>query len=101
MDPVQLALIMALRTGATVATTIDELMEQTLARSDRTVQWAHPDGPVLCEFANDQGRGLIVERPAFVTQLNNTLKAAARAIGVLCCQNKETNEKRGVRVSSR
>ncbi|THX55410.1 hypothetical protein D6D06_04901 [Aureobasidium pullulans] len=38
---------MALRTGATVATTIDELMEQTLARSDRTVQWAHPDGPVL------------------------------------------------------
>ncbi|THY43572.1 hypothetical protein D6C98_08519 [Aureobasidium pullulans] len=73
---------MALRTGATVATTIDELMEQTLARSDRAVQWARPKRPVLCEFANDQGRGLVVERPAFVTQLNNTLKAAARAIGV-------------------
>ncbi|THZ60277.1 hypothetical protein D6C85_09829 [Aureobasidium pullulans] len=47
-----------------------------------TVQWAHPDRPVPCEFTNDQGRGLVVERPAFVTQLNNTLKAAARAIGV-------------------
>jgi len=53
MDPVKLALITALRTGATVATTIDELMEQTLARSDRTVQWARPERPVLCEFAND------------------------------------------------
>ncbi|THW79108.1 hypothetical protein D6D19_01463 [Aureobasidium pullulans] len=75
MDPVKLALITALRTGATVATTIDELMEQTLARSDRTVQWARPERPVLW-------RGLVVERPALVTQLNNTLKAAARAIGV-------------------
>ncbi|THV86826.1 hypothetical protein D6D29_01203 [Aureobasidium pullulans] len=82
MDPVKSAVVMALRTGATVATSIDELMEQTLARSDRTVRWAHPDRPVLCEFANDQGRGLVVERPAFVTQLNNTLQAAARAIGV-------------------
>ena len=82
MDPVKSAVVMVLRTGPTVATSIDELMEQTLARSDRTVQWARPKRPVLCEFANDQGRGLVVERPAFVTQLNDTLKAAARAIGV-------------------
>ncbi|THZ61101.1 hypothetical protein D6C86_04704 [Aureobasidium pullulans] len=81
-DPAKSAVIMALRAGATVATSIDELMEQTFARSDRTVKWARPKRPVLCEFANDQGRGIVVERPAFVTQLNDTLKAAARAIGV-------------------
>lgn len=56
MDPVKLVVVMASRTGATVATSIDELMEQTLARSDGTVQWARPKRPVLCEFANDQGR---------------------------------------------
>ncbi|TIA14576.1 hypothetical protein D6C80_05620 [Aureobasidium pullulans] len=82
MDPVTLAIVMALRTGATAATSIDDLVEATTARPDRTMQWAFPDRPVLCCIENGQDRHLVLDKPAYVTQINNTLKAAAANIGV-------------------
>lgn len=82
MDPVALAIVMALRTGATAATSIDELVEATISRPDRTIQWAFPERPVLCCIENGQDRHLVLDKSAYVTQINNTLKAAAARIGV-------------------
>ncbi|THZ11663.1 hypothetical protein D6C91_09101 [Aureobasidium pullulans] len=52
MDPATLAIVMALRIGATAATSIEDLVEATIARPDRTMQWAFRERPVLCCIEN-------------------------------------------------
>ncbi|THV90098.1 hypothetical protein D6D26_09536 [Aureobasidium pullulans] len=69
---------MALRIGATAATSIDDLVEATIARPDRTMQWAFRERPVLCCIENDT----LSSTNRRVTQTNNTLKAAAARTGV-------------------
>ncbi|TIA48473.1 hypothetical protein D6C77_09904 [Aureobasidium pullulans] len=64
---------MALRIGATAATSIDDLFEATIARPDRTMQWAFRERPVLCCIENDT----LSSTNRRVTQTNNTLKASA------------------------
>ncbi|THW39331.1 hypothetical protein D6C90_01719 [Aureobasidium pullulans] len=82
MDPATLAIVMALRIGATAATSIEDLVEATIARPDRTMQWAFPERPVPCCIENGQDRHLVLDEPAYATQFNNTLKAAAARTGV-------------------
>jgi hypothetical protein len=45
-------LIVALRFGNVHAKTIDELLHLAAERRDKTVQWTHPEQPVLCAFGN-------------------------------------------------
>ncbi|THX63178.1 hypothetical protein D6D08_08296 [Aureobasidium pullulans] len=56
MDPATLAIVMALRIGATAATSIEDLVEATIARPDRTMQWAFRERPVLCCIENGQAK---------------------------------------------
>lgn len=81
LDPVKLLLALALRTGAVKATSIDQLITDTLARSDRTVQWAHPEWPLHPQFYA-HGSGVKPDRPAFVLQFTNSLQAAAATAGI-------------------
>jgi len=48
MCAVKLILILALRSGNVYGSTIDQVLEHTKARTDRTIQWRFPDRPVLC-----------------------------------------------------
>lgn len=82
MDPATLATVMALRIGATAATSIEDLVGATIARPDRTMQWEFPERPVPCCIENGQDRHLVLDEPVYVTQINNTLKAAAARTGV-------------------
>ncbi|THW45615.1 hypothetical protein D6D25_04409 [Aureobasidium pullulans] len=66
MDPATLAIVMALRIGATA----------------RTMQWAFSERPVPCCIENSQDRHLVLDEPVYATQINNTLKAAAARTGV-------------------
>lgn len=55
---------MVLRIGATAATSIDDLFEATIARPDRTMQWAFRERPVLCCIENGQDRHLVLDKSA-------------------------------------
>jgi hypothetical protein len=48
MCPIKIILILAHRSGNVHSTTIEEVLNHTKGRADQTVQWRHPDRPVLC-----------------------------------------------------
>jgi hypothetical protein len=48
MCPIKIILILAHRSGNVHSTTTEEVLNHTKGRADQTVQWRHPDRPVLC-----------------------------------------------------
>ena len=74
-------MIIALRFGHVFGTTITEVLDHTARRADKTVQWTHPEWPVIC--AMDRGVELPVQKPALYGQLSRTTKLMALAAGIL------------------
>lgn len=95
-DPLKLLVIQALRTGAVSEKTVTDLVINTSSRADKTVQWAHPERPVLCA----QDRGVLVpDRPADTRHIRRYLQEAAE----LCNMTEDIrphNIRRGVAAGS-
>jgi hypothetical protein len=79
---IKLLLIVALRFGHVYGTTINEVLEHTAKRADRTVQWIYPKRPVLCKIPRGSAETTFNE-PAPANQLSNTLVEMGLAAGVL------------------
>jgi hypothetical protein len=75
-------LVLALRLGQTYGVTIDEVLEHTSRRHDRTIQWKNPDHPVLCSIRKGR-RFLQVDNPAPARQLTDTVKVMGLIAGIL------------------
>lgn len=80
MCAVKLLTIHALRVGAVHATTVEELIEVTIMRRDRTIQWVNPDQPVLCRL---QDGALVLGEPAGNHQVNDTVNRLSLNAGVM------------------
>lgn len=80
--PIKLLLIMALRLGNVHAKTIDEVLSRAADRGDKTVQWVHPERPVLCAFGN-VGSSILESKAAGNHQLTHTMAQAAPISGFL------------------
>jgi hypothetical protein len=80
MCPIRLLLILALRTGQTVAASIDEVLITAASRRDRTIHWRNGKGPVLGCLR--QEARIHHERPGLVNQVNKTLLIAGRLVGI-------------------
>jgi len=71
----------ALRTAAVEgATTMQEAIDRALRRKDRTIQWKHPDRPILPRFTGDGH--LDLQSAAATNQLRLTLNEAAKLSGL-------------------
>ena len=81
LDPVKMLLTLTLRTGTVHTTSIDQLIADTLAGPDRTVQWIHPDRPLHPQF---QGAGSSVKhsQPAGTQQFNRILQVVAETANI-------------------
>ena len=81
--PIKMLLISAMRLGA-VQGTIEEILAKTAARRDKTLQWADGRGssPVLCGFET-AAHLVIVDKPATVDQLRDTMYYASLRAGIL------------------
>jgi hypothetical protein len=81
--PIKMILISAMRLGA-VQGTIEEILAKTAARRDKTIQWADGRGgnPVLCGFET-AAHLVIVDKPAMVDQLRDTIYSASLQAGIL------------------
>jgi hypothetical protein len=73
-------LIVALRFGNVHAQIIDELLRLAAERRDKTIQWAHPERPVLCAFGN-VGASIQLDKHAGNHQLTNIMVQAAPVAG--------------------
>jgi hypothetical protein len=63
-------------------TSIDELIQHTAQRKNRTVLWKFPELPVLCAF-NANGAAVVSDKPAGNHQLTQIMSQAARAAGLM------------------
>jgi hypothetical protein len=81
LDPVKMLLTLTLRMGTVHAASIDQLIADTLAGPDRTVQWIHPDWALHPQL---QGAGSSVKpsQPAGTQQFNRALQAAAETANI-------------------
>lgn len=79
MCPIKLLLIMAMRTGQTYGTTIEDVLDHT-RRTDGRVHWRSPERPVIC--AQNPSRLTEVNRPVDPNQLNALLKKMADGTGI-------------------
>lgn len=79
---VKLLVILALRFGNVHGTTLQEVLVHTSKRVDRTVQWTHPNRPVLCQMPRGNSM-LTLDTPAPSTQLGRSLKEMALVGGVI------------------
>ncbi|KAK9234527.1 hypothetical protein V1525DRAFT_412862 [Lipomyces kononenkoae] len=78
--PIKLLLTLALRLGNVHARTIDEVLHLAAQRSDKSIDWAYPQRPVLCAF----GKGYIQpDKPAGSNQLTGTMAEAGPKGGFL------------------
>jgi hypothetical protein len=79
---IKMLLISAMRLGA-IQGTIEEILAKTAARRDKTLQWADGRGssPVLCGFGAAQL--VIVDKPAMINQLRDTVHKASLLAGIL------------------
>lgn len=57
-------------------------MAAARARSDKTVQWAHPDWPIQVAF-NQGSSALVLGRPATCQQVTRTVQEASRLAGII------------------
>lgn len=74
-DPVQLIVIMALRTGDLSPTdSVAQLFEQASRTETGTLSWNYPERPLLFAFTG----AIAYEKPAMRYQIHDTLKKAAR-----------------------
>jgi hypothetical protein len=78
--PVKLLLVLALRLGNVVETTIEGLIQHTAGQDSRIVVWTFPDRPVLCAFSSS-GATIMPDRPAGTHQLSQIMAQAALAAG--------------------
>jgi len=72
---------MALRSGQTHGTTIEQVLQSTFERPDKTVQWRYPKLPVIPAIAKSR-RELEFSKPAINGQLLETVKRAGLLAGV-------------------
>jgi hypothetical protein len=63
-------------------TSIDELIQHTAQRKNRTMLWKFPELPVLCAF-NANGAAVVSDKPAGNHQLTQIMSQAARAAGLM------------------
>ena len=80
--PIKLLLVHALRHGYVHGSTIQEVLDHTARRVDRTVQWKMPAAPVLCQLSKSSAF-LKLDRPAPQNQINANIKKMALLAGVL------------------
>ncbi|KAH9871370.1 hypothetical protein IAQ61_005549 [Plenodomus lingam] len=81
MCPIKVVLVMALHTGMVQATSVDDLLQQTASRQDKTVQWAAPTRHALCAFSGNGGR-LLLDTAANSRQLGTIPNEAANQAGI-------------------
>jgi hypothetical protein len=79
--PIANLLVMALRSGQTHGTTIEQVLKSTLARPDKTVQWRDPKLPLIPAISKSR-RELEFSTPATTGQLLQTVKRAGLLAGV-------------------
>jgi len=60
---IRVLLILAIRPGNVREHSINDLLRQTTLRANKTIQWKHPEQPVLCDFGNVSS-SIQVEKPA-------------------------------------
>jgi hypothetical protein len=77
-----LLLITALRLGNVPEQSIDQLLEHTRARKNKTIVWSHPERPVLCAIGQI-GATILVDKPAGNHQLTQTMEEAGLSAGLL------------------
>lgn len=75
MCPLSWMIVHALRQGLVYGTTLAEVLAHTFQRPDRTIEWRHPDFPVLPLFDNrDNLRRCALSRPASTKQVYDTIQ---------------------------
>jgi hypothetical protein len=74
--------ILALRLGQVEEKTFPELLDQTIRRADKTVQWLHPNRPVFPAMAHSQSTGFDLDMPCTVAGHLARLKEMARSAGI-------------------
>lgn len=75
-------MIHALRVGAVRATSLDQLINDTIKRRDKTVQWLEPDHPVIPAIAIGRRSFLDLTRPARTEQTLSSMHAMALKAGI-------------------
>lgn len=78
---VKCLLILALRTGATISTTLDEILSKAAAHAPKKVVWIRWSRPVLASFATASA-GLGIDKPAGTHQAGWTINGAALLAGI-------------------
>ena len=79
--PVHLLIILAMRVGAVSSVTLDHLLEMARSRNDRTVQWQHPEWPVLAAI-DPCSYHLVTAKPAAAHQIPISVQLAAGLAGI-------------------
>lgn len=81
-DPLKLIIIQAFRTEAIAGniTTLPQLIQKTMSRHDRTVQWAFPERPILCAYTSNGV--LLINDPAQDVQVMTALNRAGSVCGI-------------------
>ncbi|KAJ9666874.1 hypothetical protein H2201_003008 [Coniosporium apollinis] len=82
MCPVKLLLAHAMRIGAVASTTFEDLVAGARRQPDFAVVWTQPSWPVISAISS-AGDRLLVGKPGCSKQMNDTLRKATDAAGML------------------
>jgi hypothetical protein len=81
LDPVELILTLALRTGAVNTAGINQLISSVLAHADRTIKRSHLNW-LLHQMFHGAGSSLEPHQPAHVHQFTRALQSVATTTGI-------------------
>jgi hypothetical protein len=79
LDPINIVLILAMRSGNIEELSLGDILDKAAARSDHTIRWKDDNRPVLCAVTND---GIDFTRLASKQRANRTLAKAMRIMGL-------------------
>lgn len=82
VDPIKLLLVHALRVSAVAETSWQELVQNLVARPNKTVVWSTPESPVFYAF-KPKAIGLNTAKAATARQQLDTMQMAADMVGLL------------------
>lgn len=82
MCPIALLLVHCLRHGLVAGTTLQDVLDRAVRRSDRTVEWLYPDRPVLTAFAIGPLR-CDLDKAARPAQMCDSIRDMALAAGMV------------------
>ena len=80
---IPMQLVLAIRTGTANRTAITELLQETSARHDNTIQWAPCDYPIVTAVSDGGHTQLLIDRPAGNQQIIRIVTKSGLLAGII------------------